>query len=87
MYHDEDIPLDDTIIHPSNAEAKIWAIQDIHKRTASHLHLAKLWRSDLRHHAFVDPKLQTLSNTKAKPRGEIVKEEIRPLQLTPSRRK
>lgn len=61
MYHDEDIPLDDTIIHPSNAEAKIWAIQDIHKRTASHLHLAKLWRSDLRHHAFVDPKLQTLS--------------------------
>ncbi|VFQ65258.1 unnamed protein product [Cuscuta campestris] len=61
--HDEDVPLD-TIIHPSKAEATIWAIEDVHRRTTSHLHLAKLWQSDPRHHAFVDPivpKLQTLS--------------------------
>ena len=50
---DEDRPLD-TIIHPSKAEATIWLLEEVHRRTASHHHVAKLWLSDPMHHAFVD---------------------------------
>ncbi|PON80009.1 Protein RDM [Parasponia andersonii] len=50
---DEDKPLD-TIIHPCKAEATIWLLEEVHRRTASHYHVAKLWESDPMHHAFVD---------------------------------
>nr|GMD80515.1 protein RDM1 [Ipomoea batatas] len=50
----EGVPLD-TIIHPSKAEASVWAIEEIHRRTSSHLHLSKLWQADPRHYAYIDP--------------------------------
>jgi len=50
---DEHRPLD-TIIHPCKAEATIWLTEEVHRRTSSHLHLAKLWLFDPMHHAFVD---------------------------------
>ncbi|KAF7145164.1 hypothetical protein RHSIM_Rhsim04G0199500 [Rhododendron simsii] len=50
----EDIPLD-TLIHPCKAEATIWLLEEIHRLTTSHHHLAKLWLSDPRPHAFIDP--------------------------------
>lgn len=50
---DEDRPLD-TIVHPSKAEATIWLLEEVHRRTASNYHIAKLWLSDPMHHAFVD---------------------------------
>ncbi|KAL6971587.1 Protein rdm1 [Sarracenia purpurea var. burkii] len=51
---DEDIPLD-TIIHPCKAEASIWLIEEVHRITTSHHHLAKLWLSDPMPYAFIDP--------------------------------
>uniref|UniRef100_A0A5B7BAH6 Protein RDM1 n=1 Tax=Davidia involucrata TaxID=16924 RepID=A0A5B7BAH6_DAVIN len=51
---DEDRPLD-TVIHPCKAEASIWLIEEVHRLTSSHHHLAKLWLADPRHHAFIDP--------------------------------
>ncbi|KAF4351919.1 hypothetical protein CsatB_026271 [Cannabis sativa] len=50
---DEDKPLD-TIIHPCKAEATVWLLEEVHRRTVSHYHVAKLWQSDPLHHAFVD---------------------------------
>jgi hypothetical protein len=44
----------DTLIHPCKAEATIWLIEEVHRRTSSHLHLAKLWLFDPMHHTFVD---------------------------------
>ncbi|GMP77121.1 hypothetical protein CsSME_00033505 [Camellia sinensis var. sinensis] len=51
---DEDRPLD-TIFHPCKAEANIWLIEEVHRGTTSHHHLAKLWLSDPMPHAFIDP--------------------------------
>ncbi|KAL2503469.1 Protein RDM1 [Abeliophyllum distichum] len=51
---DEQIPLD-TTIHPYKAEASIWLIEEVHRLTTSHHHLAKLWLADPMHHAFIDP--------------------------------
>ncbi|KAL2507185.1 Protein RDM1 [Forsythia ovata] len=51
---DEHIPLD-TIIHPCKAEASIWLMEEVHRLTTSHHHLAKLWLADPMHHAFIDP--------------------------------
>nr|DAD19608.1 TPA_asm: hypothetical protein HUJ06_021071 [Nelumbo nucifera] len=45
----------DTIIHPCKAEATIWLMEEIHRLTSSHHHIAKLWLLDPMHHAFVDP--------------------------------
>ncbi|XP_057485732.1 protein RDM1-like [Actinidia eriantha] len=55
----EDTPLD-TIIYPCKAEASIWLIEEVHRRTTSHHHLAKLWLSDPMPHAFIDPILPNL---------------------------
>ncbi|KAH7573824.1 hypothetical protein ACOSP7_007693 [Xanthoceras sorbifolium] len=44
----------DTIIHPCKAEATIWLIEEIHRRTSSHHRIAKLWSSDPMHDAFID---------------------------------
>ncbi|XP_075487140.1 protein RDM1 isoform X2 [Primulina tabacum] len=56
---DKNVPLD-MIIHPCKAEASIWINEQIHRRTASPCHLAKLWETDPRHHVLIDaifPKL------------------------------
>ncbi|KGN56957.1 protein RDM1 [Cucumis sativus] len=50
---DEYKPLD-TVIHPSKAEATVWLVEEIHRRTSSHHHVAKLWLSDPMHQAYVD---------------------------------
>lgn len=50
---DEYKPLD-TVIHPSKAEATVWLVEEIHRRTSSHHHVAKLWLSDPMHEAYVD---------------------------------
>ncbi|KAG6597432.1 Protein RDM1, partial [Cucurbita argyrosperma subsp. sororia] len=50
---DEYKPLD-TIIHPSKAEATVWLVEEIHRRTSSHHHVAKLWLSDSMHEVYVD---------------------------------
>lgn len=44
----------DTIIHPNKAEAAIWLIEEIHRRTSSYHHVAKLWLSDPMYHACID---------------------------------
>ncbi|CDP00920.1 unnamed protein product [Coffea canephora] len=51
---DEDRPLD-TIIPPPKAEASIWLIEEVHRLSSSHHHLAKLWHNDPLHHIFIDP--------------------------------
>ncbi|KAJ6318636.1 hypothetical protein OIU76_014065 [Salix suchowensis] len=50
---DEYTPLD-TMMHPCKAEATIWLVEEVHRRTSSHYHVAKIWQSDPMHHAFVD---------------------------------
>ncbi|XP_043692542.1 protein RDM1-like [Telopea speciosissima] len=45
----------DTIIHSCKAEATIWLMEEIHRFTTSHHHIARLWLSDPMHHAYVDP--------------------------------
>ncbi|EOA31598.1 hypothetical protein CARUB_v10014795mg [Capsella rubella] len=45
----------DSIIHPSKAEATIWLVEEIHRITSSHLHIAHLWSSDPMYHSFIDP--------------------------------
>lgn len=59
---DEHKPLDN-IIHPSKAEASIWLIEEVHRQTSSHLHIAKLWQADPMHHAFVDSIFPTLEGS------------------------
>ncbi|KAL0348880.1 UNVERIFIED_CONTAM: protein RDM1 [Sesamum angustifolium] len=56
---DEDVPLD-MIVHPSKAEASIWLIEEVHRRTSSPHHLAQVWTADPMYHSFIDavfPKL------------------------------
>ncbi|KAE8694815.1 Protein RDM1 [Hibiscus syriacus] len=50
---DEHRPLD-IVVHPSKAEATIWLVEELHRRTSSHHHIAKLWQSDPMCHAFID---------------------------------
>lgn len=45
----------DSIIHPSKAEATIWVLEEIHRLTSSHFHIARLWQSDPMYHSFIDP--------------------------------
>ncbi|GMH28492.1 hypothetical protein Nepgr_030335 [Nepenthes gracilis] len=47
---DQHRPLD-SIFHPVKAEANIWLIEEVHRLTASHDHIAKLWLHDERYHA------------------------------------
>ncbi|XP_068650555.1 protein RDM1 [Aristolochia californica] len=56
---DEYQPLD-AIIHPVKAENTVWLMEEVHRRTTSHHHLAQLWISDPMHHAYVDPILPQL---------------------------
>lgn len=58
---DEDTPLD-IVIHPCKAEANVWLVEELHRQTTSHHHLAKLWQSDPMHHAFIDSIFPQLWN-------------------------
>ncbi|KAK6929928.1 Protein RDM1, plant [Dillenia turbinata] len=51
---DEEDPLD-TMMHPCKAEATIWLMEEVHRRTASYHHLSKLWLSDKMYHVYIDP--------------------------------
>ncbi|ERN01570.1 protein RDM1 isoform X2 [Amborella trichopoda] len=44
----------DEIFHPVRAEAIVWAVEEIHRLTSSHHHLAKLWAEVPLHQAYVD---------------------------------
>ncbi|XP_014508153.1 protein RDM1 [Vigna radiata var. radiata] len=60
---DEYKPLD-IIIHPHKAEATIWLIEEIHRQTSSHFHIASLWKEDSMYNGFIDaifPRLQHTS--------------------------
>ncbi|MED6131958.1 Protein rdm1 [Stylosanthes scabra] len=41
--NDEYKPLDN-LIHPSKAEATIWLMEEVHRQTSSHFHIAQLWK-------------------------------------------
>ncbi|KAL4386018.1 hypothetical protein GQ457_09G020170 [Hibiscus cannabinus] len=61
---DEHRPLD-IVVHPCKAEATIWLVEELHRRTSSHHHIAKLWLSDPMCHAFIDSIFpQLLDETK-----------------------
>ncbi|KAM1281476.1 hypothetical protein ACFX13_022512 [Malus domestica] len=54
----------DTIIHPCKAEATIWLVEEVHRQTSSHHHVANLWLKDPMHHASIDamfPQLRSKS--------------------------
>ncbi|CAI8589465.1 unnamed protein product [Vicia faba] len=60
---DEWKPLDD-IVHPCKGEASIWLMEEIHRQTSSHYHIANLWKKDPMYSGFVDsifPKLEHTS--------------------------
>lgn len=59
---DEYKPLDN-IIHPCKAEATIWLIEEVHRQTSSHVHIARLWKVDPLYHGFVDSIFPTLDPT------------------------
>lgn len=59
---DEHRPLD-LIIHPCKAEANIWLVEEVHRLTSSHHHIAKLWLLDSMHHVYVDPIFPQLQST------------------------
>ncbi|KAG8636731.1 protein RDM1 [Manihot esculenta] len=50
---DEQKPLD-IVIHPSKAEATIWLVEEVHRRTSSPHHVAKLWLLDPMYRRFID---------------------------------
>lgn len=45
----------DLIVHPCKAEATVWLVEEIHRLTYSHLHIAQLWGSDPVYHSLIDP--------------------------------
>ncbi|KAI7758084.1 hypothetical protein M8C21_033349 [Ambrosia artemisiifolia] len=49
----KDEPLD-AIIHPCKAETNIWLMEEVHRLTASHHFLAKLWSADPMYNASID---------------------------------
>ncbi|WCJ23831.1 RNA-DIRECTED DNA METHYLATION 1 [Euphorbia peplus] len=54
LYNDDEQKTLDIMIHPCKAEATIWLVEEIHRLTSSHQHVAKLWMSDPMYHIFVD---------------------------------
>ncbi|CAN4092918.1 unnamed protein product [Withania somnifera] len=51
----------DMVIHPTTAEASIWRMEDMHRRTSSPFYIARLWHGDPNYHVYIDdifPKLQ-----------------------------
>ncbi|MED6182302.1 rdm1-like [Stylosanthes scabra] len=58
---DEYKPLDN-LIHPSKAEATIWLMEEVHRQTSSHFHIAKLWKVDPVYGSSVDSVVPSLEN-------------------------
>ncbi|KAJ0552940.1 putative protein RDM1, plant, RDM1 superfamily [Helianthus annuus] len=54
MRGDEAIEPLDTVIHPCKAETNIWLMEEVHRLTASHQFLAKLWSADPMYNASID---------------------------------
>ncbi|XP_020590654.1 uncharacterized protein LOC110031668 [Phalaenopsis equestris] len=52
----EQQPLD-TVVHPVKAQTLVWLTEELHRLTASPIHLAKLWASDPMYHSHIDPFL------------------------------
>nr|XP_004247674.2 protein RDM1 [Solanum lycopersicum] len=50
---DEDVPLD-ILIDPAKAEAGIWLIEEMHRKTTSPYFIARLWHADPMYHANID---------------------------------
>ncbi|CAN8270438.1 unnamed protein product [Cochlearia groenlandica] len=44
----------DSIIHPCKAEATVWLVEEIHRMTSSHHHIALQWKTDPMYHSFID---------------------------------
>lgn len=53
----------DDIIHPCKAEATIWLMEQIHRQTSSHFHIANLWKVDPMYNGFVDSIFPTIQHT------------------------
>jgi hypothetical protein len=53
----------DDIIHPCKAENTIWLMEEIHRQSISHLHLAELWQKDPMHNGFIDSIFPPLQGT------------------------
>ncbi|KAK2371844.1 protein RDM1 [Trifolium repens] len=53
----------DDIIHPCKAENTIWLMEEIHRQSISHLHLADLWKKDPMHNGFIDSIFPPLQGT------------------------
>ncbi|XP_045815303.1 uncharacterized protein LOC123908655 isoform X1 [Trifolium pratense] len=53
----------DDIIHPCKAETTIWLMEEIHRQSISHLHLADLWKKDPMYNGFIDSIFPTLQGT------------------------
>lgn len=54
----------DMLIHPTKAEAIIWLMEEVHRRTSSPSYIARLWVADPMYHVHIDaifPKLQNPS--------------------------
>ncbi|CAN4091289.1 unnamed protein product [Withania somnifera] len=54
----------DMLIHPTKAEASIWLMEEVQRRTSFPSSIAKLWVADPIYHAYIDaifPKLQNPS--------------------------
>ncbi|XP_015087360.1 protein RDM1-like [Solanum pennellii] len=47
---DEEVPLD-ILIDPAKAEAGIWLIEEMHRKTTSPYFIARLWHADPMYHA------------------------------------
>ncbi|MED6125020.1 Protein rdm1 [Stylosanthes scabra] len=58
---DEYKPLDN-LIHPSKAEAIIWLMEEVHRQTSSHFHIAQLWKVDPVYSSSVDSVFPSLEN-------------------------
>ncbi|TMW88523.1 hypothetical protein EJD97_018441 [Solanum chilense] len=59
---DEDVPLD-ILIDPAKAEAGIWCIEEMHKKTTSPYFIARLWHADPMYHANIDEIFPDLNDS------------------------
>ncbi|XP_065863258.1 protein RDM1-like [Euphorbia lathyris] len=54
LYNEDKLKPLDIMIHPIKAEATIWLVEEMHRLTASHQHVARLWMSDMNYHNSID---------------------------------
>lgn len=51
---DEEYQSLDIVINPSKAEATVWLIEEVHRKTSSHHHIAQLWLLNPMYQAYID---------------------------------